>query len=59
MGNEDGSIQIVYNGEFYNFRELKKKHALSERGHIFRSRTDTEVLIHLYETVGFERCLRI
>jgi asparagine synthase (glutamine-hydrolysing) len=57
MSNEDGSIQIVYNGEIYNFRELKKKHALSERGHVFRSRTDTEVLIHLYETVGFEKML--
>lgn len=57
MGNEDGSIQIVYNGEVYNFRELKKKHALAERGHIFRSRTDTEVLIHLYETVGLEKML--
>src|SRR5262245_20364740 len=57
MGNEDGSIQIVYNGEVYNFRELKKKHALAERGHIFRSRTDTEVLIHLYETIGLEKML--
>ena len=57
MGNEDGSIQIVYNGEVYNFRELRKKHALAERGHIFRSRTDTEVLIHLYETIGLEKML--
>src|SRR5215510_8825389 len=58
MGNEDGSIQIVYNGEVYNFRELKKKYSLAERGHIFRSRTDTEVLIHLYETVGLEKMLQ-
>ena len=57
MSNEDGSIQIVYNGEVYNFRELKKQHSLLERGHIFRSRTDTEVLIHLYETVGLETML--
>ena len=57
MSNEDGSIQIVYNGEVYNFRELKKQHSLAERGHIFRSRTDTEVLIHLYETVGLETML--
>jgi len=57
MSNEDGSIQIVYNGEVYNFRELKKQHSLAERGHIFRSRTDTEVLIHLYETVGLEKML--
>jgi len=57
MSNEDGSIQIVYNGEVYNFRELKKQHSLAERGHIFRSRTDTEVLIHLYETIGLEKML--
>ncbi|MDH3443234.1 MAG: asparagine synthase (glutamine-hydrolyzing) [Deltaproteobacteria bacterium] len=57
MSNEDGSIQIVYNGEIYNFRELKTNYALSERGHVFRSRTDTEVLIHLYESVGFEKML--
>jgi asparagine synthase (glutamine-hydrolysing) len=52
MSNEDGTIQIVYNGEVYNFRELKERFALTERGHVFRSRTDTEVLVHLYERVG-------
>jgi asparagine synthase (glutamine-hydrolysing) len=57
MSNEDGSVQISYNGEVYNFRELKKQHSLAERGHIFRSRTDTEVLIHLYETLGLEKML--
>jgi asparagine synthase (glutamine-hydrolysing) len=57
MTNEDGSVQIVYNGEVYNFRELAKKHSLVERGHVFRSRTDTEVLIHLYEALGLERML--
>jgi len=54
MSNEDGTIHIVYNGEVYNFRELKEKFALIERGHVFRSRTDTEVLIHLYEELGIE-----
>ena len=54
MGNEDGSIQIVYNGEVYNFRELKERFRLVEKGHVFRSRTDTEVLIHLYEEIGVE-----
>lgn len=54
MCNEDGTVQIVYNGEVYNFRELKEQFALVERGHIFRSRTDTEVLIHLYEEIGIE-----
>src|SRR5262245_40361179 len=54
MSNEDGSIHIVYNGEVYNFRELKQRFRLAERGHIFRSETDTEVLIHLYEELGIE-----
>jgi asparagine synthase (glutamine-hydrolysing) len=54
MGNEDGSIQIVYNGELYNYRELKRRFALAERGHQFRSQTDTEVLLHLYEELGME-----
>ncbi len=54
MSNEDGTVQIVYNGELYNFRELKERFALVERGHVFRSRTDTEVLVHLYEELGIE-----
>src|SRR5262245_804292 len=54
MANEDGAIQIVYNGELYNFRELKDRFRLVERGHVFRSRTDTEVLVHLYEELGIE-----
>lgn len=54
MSNEDGSIRLAYNGELYNFRELKQRFALVERGHVFRSQTDTEVLIHLYEELGLE-----
>jgi asparagine synthase (glutamine-hydrolysing) len=54
MGGEDGSIQIVYNGEVYNFLELKERYKLEERGHVFRSRTDTEVLVHLYEEIGLD-----
>lgn len=54
MCNEDGTIWIVYNGEVYNFRELKKE--LEKRGHRFRSLTDTEVIIHLYEEEGIH-CL--
>ncbi|WP_138935628.1 asparagine synthase (glutamine-hydrolyzing) [Roseovarius arcticus] len=54
MTNEDGSIVIVFNGEIYNFQELKEKYRLEERGHVFKSRTDTEVLIHLYEEIGLD-----
>ena len=53
MQNEAGTISIAYNGEVYNFRELRDKHAL-DRKFVFRSRTDTEVLLHLYETMGIE-----
>jgi asparagine synthase (glutamine-hydrolysing) len=50
MSNEDGTLWIVYNGEVYNFAELREE--LVARGHVFRSRTDTEVLIHGYEQYG-------
>ena len=48
--NEDGSICITYNGEVFNFEELKDE--LQKAGHIFKSRTDTEVLVHGYEQWG-------
>jgi len=50
MTNEDGTLWLVYNGEIYNFKELAR--ALEEKGHRFRSRTDSEVLLHLYEERG-------
>jgi asparagine synthase (glutamine-hydrolysing) len=52
MCNEDGSVWVVFNGEIYNFADLKKQHRLEEKGHVFRSATDTEVLLHLYEELG-------
>jgi asparagine synthase (glutamine-hydrolysing) len=50
MSNEDGNLWIVYNGEVYNFEGIREE--LLKRGHKFRSRTDTEVVIHAFEQWG-------
>ena len=55
LANEDGSITVVYNGEIYNFKELRDE--LLARGHSFKTRSDTEVIVHLYEEAGAE-CVR-
>ena len=55
LTNEDGSIQLVFNGEVYNFQALRRQ--LLARGHQFRSHSDAEVIVHLYEEQGTD-CLR-
>jgi asparagine synthase (glutamine-hydrolysing) len=55
MTNESGDVWVVFNGEIYNFAELRRE---LEPNHHFRSRTDTEVLIHGYEQWGFDGLLQ-
>jgi asparagine synthase (glutamine-hydrolysing) len=55
LSNEDGTIWVIFNGEIYNFRELREK--LKGRGHQFRTHSDTEVIVHAYEDYK-EDCFR-
>ena len=57
MFNEDGKVVLVFNGEIYNFQELRE--ALVRAGHIFTSRTDSEVLVHGYEEWGEDIVTRL
>jgi asparagine synthase (glutamine-hydrolysing) len=50
LDNEDGSLWIVFNGEIYNYRELRQE--LLKRNHILKTHSDTEVIVHLYEEFG-------
>jgi len=54
IANEDRSVQLVFNGEIYNFRELRRE--LEGHGHRFATNADTEVIVHLYEDLG-ARCV--
>jgi asparagine synthase (glutamine-hydrolysing) len=56
MSNEDGTIWITYNGEIYNFADLRRELEGKSKAHRFRSNTDTEVVLHLYEEYGVD-CL--
>ena len=55
--NEDKTICVVYNGETYNFPELRRD--LEGRGHRFYTQTDTEVIVHLYEEMGRDCVLKL
>ncbi len=55
LSNEDGSIWIVYNGELYNYREIRAN--LEKAGHRFATQSDTEVIVHAYEEYG-AKCLK-
>jgi asparagine synthase (glutamine-hydrolysing) len=54
MTNEDGSLVIVVNGEIYSYKSLRAQ--LARRGHVFKSHSDSETILHLYEEVG-DRCV--
>jgi len=54
LSNEDGTVWIVFNGEIYNYKSLRVE--LQKRGHVFRTQSDTEVIVHLYEDYG-ESCV--
>ncbi|MCG8408112.1 MAG: asparagine synthase (glutamine-hydrolyzing), partial [Phycisphaerales bacterium] len=55
MSNEDDSVWLIYNGEIYNFQDIRSD--LLDQGHSFKSKTDSEVILHAYEEYG-EECVR-
>src|SRR5437773_458662 len=57
ISNETGLISIVFNGEIYNYRELRRE--LVGRGHVFKTSSDTEAILHLYEDLGVDCVKRL
>jgi len=57
MFNEDQSVCLVFNGEIYNFQELRRE--LQQKGHVFTSRSDSEVILHAYEEYGIDSVHRL
>src|SRR5215472_2610140 len=50
MSNKNGDVWLVFNGEIWNYKELRKE--LLEKGHLFRTNSDTETIVHAYEEYG-------
>jgi asparagine synthase (glutamine-hydrolysing) len=57
LANEDGTVRVVFNGEIYNYRELRRE--LIGRGHVFRTQSDTETIVHAYEEWGDDAVARL
>jgi len=55
ISNETGDIWVVYNGEIYNYRQVRA--ALEQKGHVFKTQSDTEIIVHAYEEYG-EACVQ-
>ncbi len=57
MFNEDNSLVLIFNGEIYNFKDIRTE--LTKKGHIFKTNTDSEILLHSYEEYGVDMLLKL